>query len=268
MDFELYTPQRLSGLVKNIWLVTSEATVNYQLLPESGVNLVFNLTPSFQGLEGRLIRNGCSATRDFCFLSGMQEKPIIFSSTHFQQIAVELHPMAVNTLFRIPCSELKNDVVEGSMILGDLNKIQDTLLGPGAFIEKAKWLEDYLYSKINESSEWVVAQKMNATISKMYEDLLAGKKVNIQERTGYSRMHTHRLSTEWLGLPPKGYLRLQQFIKTLDDLHFSSRSFADIAIHHGYYDQTHFNRIFRQFTDMTPTDYQQRKSSFVGQLSS
>lgn len=268
MDVELYTPRRPGSLINKIWLVTSSATENYQMLPESSVNLIFHLTPGsdHRGLEGKLIRNSLNTTQGFCFLTGMHAKPVNFYSTDFQSICVELHPLAANTLFGIPCSALNNMVVEGDLILNDLNKVEDKLQGAGSFSEKAKWLEDYLYSKINETSELITAKKMHNTIIEMHRDLLLGKKVDIQEHTGFSRMHTHRLSTQWLGLSPKKYLRLQQFIKTLNDLHFTPRSFSEVAIANGFYDQTHFNRVFKSLADMTPRHYQQRKSALPGQL--
>ncbi|MEE9350685.1 MAG: helix-turn-helix domain-containing protein [Thiotrichaceae bacterium] len=177
-----------------------------------------------------------------------------------------MHPMAVSALFGIPCSEVENNVINGELILDDINHVEDKLLGPGIFIEKAKWLENYLYSKINETSELRIAAKMNAAISKMHTNLLHGKKADMQDYTGHSRMHTHRLSTQWLGLSPKKYLRLQQFIRTLDDLHFTQHLSADIASSNGFFDQSHFNRVFREFTEMTPKQYREQKSDMAGQL--
>jgi AraC-like DNA-binding protein len=267
MNFELYHPVRPNSLIKKIWGVSLESFINYQMLPEASTNLVFNLGSSFSGLNGGLIKNSVHATQNFCFLSGLHTKPVIASSTCCSYvIAVEMHPMAMNAFFGISCGEVENHVINGELVLDDINHVEDKLMGPGTFIEKAKWIEHYLYSKINETSELRIAAKMNATISKMHTHLLQGKKVDMQDYTGFSRMHTHRLSTEWLGLSPKKCLRLQQFIKALDDLHFTKHLSADIATCNGYFDQSHFNRIFREFAEMTPKQYREDKSDMVGQI--
>ncbi len=267
MNIELYSPIRPNSLIKKIWGVPLESFINYQILPEASINLVFNLGSSFADLKGGIIQNSVDATQNFCFLSGLHTKPVVSSSSCCSYvIAVEMHPMAMSALFDIPCSEVENNVIDGELIFGDISHVEDKLLGPGTFIEKAKWLEHYLYSKINETSELRIAAKMNATISKMHAHLLRGKKVDMQDYTGYSRMHTHRLSTEWLGLSPKKYLRLQQFLRALDDLHFTQHLSADIATSNGFFDQSHFNRIFREFAEMTPKQYREQKPDMVGQL--
>jgi len=268
MNIELYWPTRPNSLIKKIWGLAIGSFVNYQMLPEASVNLVFNLGASFSGLNGELIQNSFRSTQNFCFLSGLHTKPVhaVAPSSCSYVIAVEMHPLAMSALFGIPCSEVENKAIDGGLLLSDLNKVEDKLRGLGSFIEKAKWLEHYLYSKIIETSELHTAIKMNAAISKMHTNLLNGKKADMQDHTGYSRMHTHRLATQWLGLSPKKYLRLQQFIKALHDLHLTENKSVDIASNNGFFDQTHFNRIFRQFAEMTPKQYREQKTDFVGQL--
>ncbi len=272
MNIELYSPIRSNSLIKKIWGVSLESFINYQILPEASINLIFNLGSSFSGfsfsgLKGSLIQNGVHSTQNFCFLSGLHTKPVDFLSPGCSYVmAVEMHPMAVSALFGIPCSEVENKVINGELILDDISLVEDELQSQGTFTEKAKWLENYLHSKINETSELHIAAKMNTAISKMHTNLLHGKKVDMQDYTGYSRMHTHRLATQWLGLSPKKYLRLQQFISTLDDLHFTQHLSTDIAFNNGFFDQSHFNRIFREFTEITPKQYREQKSDMAGQL--
>lgn len=276
MNIELYNPIRPNSLIKKVWGVSLESSINYQMLPEASINLIFNLGASFSGfnqgasfscLKEILVQNSVRSAPNFCFLSGLHTKPVSFSSSSCSYVmAVEMHPMAVSALFGIPCSEVENKVISGELILDDISLVEDTLLGPGSFTEKAKWLENYLHSKINETSELHIAAKMNTAINEMHTNLLQGKKDNMQDYTGYSRMHTHRLSTQWLGLSPKKYLRLQQFIKTLDDLHFTQHLSTDIAFNNGFFDQSHFNRIFREFTEITPKQYREQKSDMAGQL--
>ncbi len=237
------------------------------MLPEASVNLVFNLGSSFSSLEGKVIQNGFHSKQNFCFLSGLHTQPIVSVSSSFSyEIAVEMHPIAVQALFGIPCNEFENTVIDGESILSDLDKVEDKLRGPDTFMEKAEWLENYLCAMIHETNELHIAMKMNSAIFKMHSNLLSGLNVDMQDHTGYSRMHNHRLSTQWLGMSPMKYLQLQQFIKSLDDLHFTQRLSADIASSNGFYDQAHFNRIFRKYTDMTPKQYRDKKPELVGQL--
>jgi AraC-like DNA-binding protein len=65
-----------------------------------------------------------------------------------------------------------------------------------------------------------------------------------------------RLFTEQIGLSPVKYRRIAQFDKAFQQLnrdHFES--LTDIALTNNYADQSHFTRSFKEFTNMTPSEY-------------
>lgn len=69
-----------------------------------------------------------------------------------------------------------------------------------------------------------------------------------------------RLFTAEVGMSPKLFLRIQRFDRLL--AHVSRApdvQWAEIAADHGYYDQSHFIRDFRDFTGMTPSVYLARR---------
>jgi AraC-like DNA-binding protein len=71
---------------------------------------------------------------------------------------------------------------------------------------------------------------------------------------GWSRKHLIAQFREQVGLPPKALARVLRFdraITMLEQDHAPGR--ADIAYRCGYYDQAHFNRDFRSFAGITPS---------------
>jgi AraC-like DNA-binding protein len=67
-----------------------------------------------------------------------------------------------------------------------------------------------------------------------------------------------RLFGQYVGLSPKLACRIARFRHTIQRLKHcqSGLSWADFAIHCGYYDQAHFIREFQEFTQLTPRQYQ------------
>lgn len=63
-----------------------------------------------------------------------------------------------------------------------------------------------------------------------------------------------------VGLTPKTYLRVRRFQAAMRLLDAGDVRGARIATDLGYFDQAHFNREFRSFTAMTPTQYSQRRT--------
>jgi AraC-like DNA-binding protein len=73
-----------------------------------------------------------------------------------------------------------------------------------------------------------------------------------------------RLFTEEVGMSPKLFLRIGRFHRLLGHVsRVPGVYWAEIAADHGYYDQSHFIRDFRDFTGMTPSVYLARRGPDV-----
>ncbi|KAA3618720.1 MAG: AraC family transcriptional regulator [Calditrichaeota bacterium] len=267
MNVNFYEPVKIKDLVKIIWEQQSDDPMNWQILPSGSVELIFNIGPKMENIKAKRIGNGFNPTENFCFLSGLHTKPLYMNFPRFHVMGVQMYPIAVKALFGIPCMEVKDWAVPGELLFHEINKIEDYMCGNHSFFEKAKWIESFLLSLINENIELYTAMKMKDTLSKMYSNRLMGKKYSIENLTGYSRMHAHRLFTDWFGLSPARNLKLLQFTNSLTYLHFAPEKLTDIAFEKGFYDQAHFIHNFREFANMTPGQYRKRKTNLVGQLS-
>ena len=73
-----------------------------------------------------------------------------------------------------------------------------------------------------------------------------------------------RLFAEEVGMTPKTYLRVQRFQRVLSQV-YSARSvdWMEEVERHGYYDQPHFIREFREFSGFTPTEYIRRRGPYL-----
>ena len=73
---------------------------------------------------------------------------------------------------------------------------------------------------------------------------------------GLSQKKFIRLFTDEVGVTPKLYLRVARFQKLLDRVwDMPSVDWAPLAAAHGYYDQPHLIRDFREFSGFTPCEY-------------
>ncbi|NBV86596.1 MAG: AraC family transcriptional regulator, partial [Verrucomicrobia bacterium] len=76
--------------------------------------------------------------------------------------------------------------------------------------------------------------------------------------SGRSVRALERLFARELRLTPQQYLRRIRVRLACHDLIFSQWSLGEIALRHGFCDQSHFTREFRQETQMTPKAYRLR----------
>lgn len=73
-----------------------------------------------------------------------------------------------------------------------------------------------------------------------------------------------RLFSEQVGLTPKLYLRVARFQRVMECItHAAAIDWWDVVEQHGYYDQPHFIRDFRDFTGFTPTQWLKLRGPFL-----
>lgn len=78
----------------------------------------------------------------------------------------------------------------------------------------------------------------------------------LSDSLGISYKSLQRLFVNHLGLPPKQYARSLRFIRAYEQ--FNTRAYEDLlglAVRNGYYDESHFHREFKYFTNTTPTNH-------------
>ena len=266
MEIQTYIPGQLKGLVNMIWEQKAEIHNGWQILPSGFVELVFMLGPAMDEVKGKLIDDAFNPTTNFCFLSGLHTKPLTIKCGLFHTFGIQMHPICVKAIFGIPSVEVRDWAVEGKYLMSGMAEIEDQLLAENTFLSKAKWLENYFVKKIREHSDLITALKIRRVIQRARQKIVEDKRLKIEDLTGYSRMHTHQLFKEWFGLAPGRALRLSQFTYSLELLQNRSLRLTETAFQSGFYDQSHFIRVFYEFADMTPGDYRKRMIPIVGQI--
>ncbi len=75
------------------------------------------------------------------------------------------------------------------------------------------------------------------------------------------------LFADEVGMTPKAYLRVSRFQRVLSRVHAAPEvDWLDEVERHGYYDQPHFIREFREFSGFTPTEYLRRRGPYLNHV--
>lgn len=262
MNKFVYIPAKpLSQFVKYMWFQSGyqpSGKVEH-VLPGGGSQIIINL----DAIPFRHFSSDFKTEYTFedFILTGVHSKPVFLdSSTRISTIGIVLKEGATLSLFNIPASEFHNQIIPlNDLSLSDISKLREMLHNfskPEIKLQViAASLNDWLFSGSfvpNPAACYAVEQirdhKGNISIAE------------ILNQTGYSRRWFIQLFRQTVGMTPKHFSRIIRFQHTLDLLQTRKTPYlADIALQGGYYDQSHLNHDFREFSGISPMEYYNRR---------
>lgn len=175
----------------------------------------------------------------------------------FTLIAYFFKPYALGPLFGIAAQELTDHPIDlTSWKPAKVSELTEQLLNTDTTSKKLKLLNNFILNLIKNSNKdcQVIKYSADQLMFCPKPDALPNIRndLEISTRTFQRRFKKH------IGITPNQYRRICQFHSAFRQLR--SRQFqklSDIAYQHGYADQSHYIRVFREFTNITPKEYLQ-----------
>lgn len=234
----------------------SPLAVIYELLAEKDAKSLHSLPGiGLLGLMFSLDQNDSPAM--LCGLLNQTKDVPLFGSTH--TLLCQFFPGQFTGTFGIPCQEV-TDIEAPLEDFIHIGTISDEIASADSFQQRieifSKFVTKWRNRTRSHASNELVTCLMKDAIKK--HDIL--KISQLEKETGYSSRYLQRIVLESVGLAPKAALnniRFQNALRMI--LETPTIPLATVAQQCGYYDQSHFTKIFHAYTGMTP-------SSFVKQL--
>jgi AraC-like DNA-binding protein len=173
----------------------------------------------------------------------------------FTLIAYFLHPNTLTTLFGIGASELTDRCMELLFFKqAKAYNLQEQLLNTPALNFRLDLLNNFIKKLAGSANS--IDNKTVFAIEKLSKSNGQISLQNIQCELGVSERTLQRLFETNIGISPKMYSRVCQFHSAFQKINKNQFSkISDIAYEYGFSDQSHFNRVFKEFTHLTPTAY-------------
>jgi AraC-like DNA-binding protein len=187
-----------------------------------------------------------------CVVSGLQATSArIAHDGHQEGIAIELTPHGFRRLFGRPARDLWNTSVELADVVGPLGaELRERVAVATSWTERFAACDAVL-------SRLVVDHEPAVELQRCWDLLVtSGGQVPIDALAtdvGWSRQHLRRRFVDEFGLPPKLAARVIRFERACRTLRRGGATIADVAAACGYYDQSHLDRDFREFTGASPS---------------
>jgi AraC-like DNA-binding protein len=214
-------------------------------LPSGEVVVVLGLGPSIR-VDGE---------PRFSFVAGLNGAPAVTEHEGIQEgLQVNLTPLGAYRLFGPPERGVRGQVVDLEDLLGTrAASLVEQLFQADGWEARFALVDAAIAGRLEERAPaspdvaWAW-RRLSETEGRL-------PIADITNELGCSRRHLTTRFRAQIGLPPKAFARILRFERAVRRLRSEGGGkLAEIAHDCGYYDQSHFNRDFRDFAGLTPTE--------------
>ena len=190
------------------------------------------------------------------FLYGQTVKPItLTAATKFRMIVFMLNPTALHTLFKIDAYELTDTCLDCTLLSGVGQGITAQLEEMNT-LQQVDSINAWIGNLILENKT-VLTNPVHYATSQLLKTNGAIPLQEIQKELQVCQRTFQRKFEQQVGVSPRLFARICRFQHSLALVKANGfEKLSDIAYETGYADQSHFIRTFKEFTGLTPLDFQ------------
>ncbi len=240
-------------LVEYFWLADSQGdatVVRQKIIPDGYAEIILHY-----GDPWRINMDGVWRTQSRYLLAGQIRNYFYLENTgRSGMIGIKFKPAALYHLFELNMAAVVDKVPELTAAIGSeaLPFIEMVDLSKNGK-ELIRQLDRHLTQLIQG------CKPLNMTIDKALDMLIASNGLigmgEIHQKSGVSERQLERLFKKYVGLSPMFFSRIIRHSYIFRLMKEGDRSWTDIALTSGFFDQSHFIKNFREFTGENPSQY-------------
>lgn len=251
----------IKDTVCSFWQVQSQNhhTLCETVLPKGIIEIIF----SFETTQLYARINEQSLTVPRCFIQGFLTSPVQLQYTGRQTLfGVVLSPTAIKHIFHFPPNEFANRFIDLTLMDNSIYSLWHRLGEQNSFDDRVKTFATWLTQRLPQFTEREKA--FNTFLKTHYDTHLSVS--DIADRFCYSSKQLSRKLYELSGMNTEQTLLYKKYLQSIHLMHCSELSLTNIAYSCHFSDQSHFIRIFKSLSRLTPKEYRQRKSHVEGHI--
>lgn len=171
-------------------------------------------------------------------------------------LAINLKPLAFNSLFKMPMDKLVEKVIDLESLIGAEGKyVTEQIFTASNIEERIKILNIFLLSQLRKSYQRP-PNGIDHALQLIYQYAGNISITDLAEKSYTTERTLRRYFEERVGLNPKLFSKILRFGKVLSLVEKGViKTWRDIPLDYGYVDQSHFIKDFKLFAGKTPKEH-------------
>ncbi len=248
--------QALRPFVDRYWTWeagSSQSTLQPRFFPGTGMELIFHYGPPFNYRLGAGELRQAAPAHVMCLRETSAE---LFPAEHTGFLSVRLRSGAFNRFCPTPAGHLTDGFTDARDLFGvALGDMELRIAEAGDFFSRVALVEAFLLECFTaRAGEW--DERIFAAAQQLYYGYAEGIVDSALALAGVGIRQFQRRFQEDMGMGPRQFIKISRFHHAVRSLLLNeAESLLEVALQHGYYDQSHCIRDFRMFASMRPSDF-------------
>lgn len=249
MNSKIYIPSKeLSPFIQSYRIIEANQELINRVLPNSNFAIVFTVKGQIAYIE-----KGGNRKLPSVVISGLRKS---VRNINYQKdsksIIVLFTEMGISHFFKTPLFELFEQSVSLDYLMNKnkIHRVQEYLNKAKSNLDSIKIIEKFLFSILQHKQLDLLIQKSVFEIHKAQGNI---KIKDLSQKLFISIDAFEKRFRKSVGSTPKQFSSLVR-LKLITQTE-KPESIIDLALEKGFYDQAHFNKEFKIFTGLTPTEF-------------
>lgn len=256
MNYSTIIPDSsLQHLIECFWFVEGDDTAQQKIIPDGFPEIIFHFADRYELIDS----NGIPSLQERILISGQISQPILLRATGRSDVfGIKFKPTGVWNSLRIDMSEIKDRVIPLRGSDWKVSGLYD-ILANSTTEHRIKLMEDFLVTQLKSPPSIDEVSLIVKTIEKEKGNISIDNLCDIHNVTPRK---LQRLFQQQVGITAKQYARIVRFRTVYALLQKPSLTKSDSLYLTGYFDQPHFNKEFREFTNENPEKWFAENNAF------
>lgn len=241
--------EALRPFVRMYRIIQSQDELINRVLPETGQVLVFRI----QGQVNYLLGNDKQKLPEFVLTGLKKSVRLINYNQNSANIIVIFKEAGASAFFKEPLYQIFEESVplENLIRCSEIDKIGEQLGLAKTHIDRIAIIEQFLLSRLHKRTS---DQLIQAALYKIHTTKGLYPIKQLASSLYISQDPFEKRFRKFVGASPKQFSSIVRMKSVISQNHRAT-SLTEMALNAGFFDQSHFNKDFKLFTGLTPTDY-------------
>lgn len=247
LSITTYKPTEISHVVERMWIAeTNRSDFNLLMLSTHFINVLFPLDANGITIDGNTYHKP--------IIKGTILKPFIMKiPAHSKVFAIRLYAYGLYP-FRDAFNMVNGKAVASETLENFFEEHKSIF-----FSQEAKDIESLITTTLQDcyvpELEKKIALFKNYYLQLLEEPCCTDLISCFCRDNDVNYINLNRICNKVIGITPKKLERLIKYRKAVDFMLKTDMNFTDIALNAGYFDQPHFVKEFKHFTNSTPSEF-------------